>query len=66
MLLIPFANTLILKRQTLLFMMTNYQTLTTAKALGMRTILVNRADVEQHDACYKTEDLPSFMASLVK
>jgi len=40
--------------------------LTTAKALGMRTILVNRADVEQHDACYKTEDLPHFMASLIK
>ena len=40
--------------------------LATAKALGMRTILVNRADVEQHDACYKTEDLPSFMASLIK
>ncbi len=40
--------------------------ISTAKALGMRTILVNRSDVNQHDACYKTEDLPSFVASLTK
>lgn len=38
----------------------------TAKNLGMRTILVNRHDIEQHDACYKTEDLAGFMASLNK
>ncbi|PKF62780.1 pyrimidine 5'-nucleotidase [Psychromonas sp. psych-6C06] len=38
----------------------------TAKALGMRTVLVNRADVEEHDACYKTEDLPSFVELLAK
>ena len=38
----------------------------TAKALGMRTVLVNRGDIKQHDACYKTEDLPHFMASLIK
>ncbi|PKG38031.1 pyrimidine 5'-nucleotidase [Psychromonas sp. Urea-02u-13] len=38
----------------------------TAKKLGMRTILVNRDDIEHHDACYKTEDLPSFVASLIK
>ena len=40
--------------------------LTTAKQLGMRTILVNRGDIDKHDACYKTEDLPHFMASLIK
>ncbi|MEJ6077085.1 pyrimidine 5'-nucleotidase [Vibrio sp. 1-Bac 57] len=40
--------------------------ITTAKSLGMRTILVNRSDVDKHDACYKTEDLPSFVTSLVK
>ena len=38
----------------------------TAKALGMRTVLVNRGDIIHHDACYKTEDLPSFVASLTK
>ena len=38
----------------------------TAKALGMRTVLVNRTDIDNHDACYKTEDLPSFVASLIK
>ena len=38
----------------------------TAKALGMRTVLVNRPDIDNHDACYKTEDLPSFVASLIK
>lgn len=38
----------------------------TAKNLGMRTILVNRSDIDKHDACYKTEDLPDFVSSLVK
>ena len=38
----------------------------TGKALGMRTVLVNRADIDKHDACYKTEDLPQFVASLIK
>jgi len=38
----------------------------TAKALGMRTVLVNRADINEHDACYKTEDLPSFVDALIK
>lgn len=38
----------------------------TAKAMGMSTVLVNRSDIEQHDACYKTEDLPHFVASLIK
>jgi len=37
----------------------------TAKALGMRTVLVNRADIVEHDACYKTEDLSSFVTSLI-
>lgn len=37
----------------------------TAKNLGMRTILVNRSDIEKHDACYKTEDLPGFVESLI-
>ena len=40
--------------------------ISTAKALGMRTILVNRKDVIEHDACYKTEDLPSFVGALIK
>jgi putative hydrolase of the HAD superfamily len=40
--------------------------ISTAKALGMRTILVNRGDIDKHDACYKTENLPDFMASLIK
>lgn len=39
--------------------------ISTAKALGMSTILVNRSDIDKHDACYKTEDLPSFVESLV-
>ena len=38
----------------------------TAKALGMRTVLVNRGDIDKHDACYKTEDLPNFVESLLK
>jgi len=38
----------------------------TAKSLGMRTVLVNRGDIDEHDACYKTEDLPHFMGSLIK
>jgi len=38
----------------------------TAKALGMRTVLVNRGDIDEHDACYKTEDLPNFVGSLIK
>lgn len=38
----------------------------TAKALGMRTVLVNRDDIDTHDACYKTEDLPSFVEQLAK
>lgn len=40
--------------------------ISTAKSLGMRTILVNRSDLDKHDACYKTEDLPSFVTSLLK
>lgn len=40
--------------------------ISTAKTLGMRTILVNRNDIDKHNACYKTEDLPSFVASLIK
>jgi len=38
----------------------------TAKSLGMRTVLVNRGDLDKHDACFKTEDLPSFVDALVK
>jgi len=38
----------------------------TAKSLGMRTVLVNRDDIDKHDACYKTEDLPSFVSALIK
>lgn len=40
--------------------------ISTAKVLGMRTILVNRSDIDKHDACYKTEDLPGFVESLIK
>jgi putative hydrolase of the HAD superfamily len=38
----------------------------TAKALGMRTVLVNRKDIIEHDACFKTEDLPRFVEALIK
>lgn len=38
--------------------------LVTAKALGMRTVLVNRKDLEVHDACYRTEALPEFVSLL--
>jgi len=37
----------------------------TAKSLGMSTVLVNRADMDEHQACYKTEDLPDFVSALV-
>ena len=38
--------------------------LVTAKAMGMRTVLVNRKDLQHHDACYRTESLPDFMSQL--
>ncbi|MBY6185648.1 pyrimidine 5'-nucleotidase [Marinobacter hydrocarbonoclasticus] len=38
--------------------------LTTAKSLGMRTVLVNRQDLASHDACYRTENLTGFLSSL--
>ncbi|WP_028115331.1 pyrimidine 5'-nucleotidase [Ferrimonas senticii] len=38
--------------------------LLTARNLGMRTVLVNRDDIENHDACYRTETLPAFLTHL--
>ncbi len=38
--------------------------LTTARALGMRTVLVNRKDLAEHPACYRTEDLTGFLGAL--
>ena len=38
--------------------------LATAKNLGMRTVLVNREDLKEHDACYRTEALPEFVSRL--
>lgn len=35
--------------------------LTTAKTMGMRTVLVNRSDVQESSACYRTEDLSDFL-----
>ncbi|WP_298442121.1 pyrimidine 5'-nucleotidase [uncultured Ferrimonas sp.] len=38
--------------------------LATAKAMGMRTVLVNRFDLDEHSACYRTEQLPKFLSKL--
>ncbi|MBY5991750.1 pyrimidine 5'-nucleotidase [Ferrimonas balearica] len=38
--------------------------LSTAKTLGMRTVLVNREDLNDHPACYRTEDLTGFLGAL--
>lgn len=40
--------------------------LVTAKAVGMRTVLVNREDLKEHGACYRTEALPDFVSRLKK
>ncbi|GAA4899484.1 pyrimidine 5'-nucleotidase [Ferrimonas pelagia] len=38
--------------------------LTTAQQMGMRTVLVNRDDLDEHQACYRTEQLADFVSSL--
>ncbi|QIZ76707.1 pyrimidine 5'-nucleotidase [Ferrimonas lipolytica] len=38
--------------------------LATAKEMGMRTVLVNRNDLDEHSACYRTEQLPNFIDAL--
>ncbi|GAA5188398.1 pyrimidine 5'-nucleotidase [Ferrimonas gelatinilytica] len=38
--------------------------LTTAQTLGMRTVLVNRDDLESHTACFRTEQLAQFVGQL--
>ncbi len=36
----------------------------TGQELGMRTVLVNRSDITQTEACYRTEALPDFLQNL--
>ncbi|MBW3139147.1 pyrimidine 5'-nucleotidase [Ferrimonas balearica] len=38
--------------------------LSTARTMGMRTVLVNRHDLANPDACYRTEDLTDFLSRL--
>ncbi|SHG91541.1 pyrimidine 5'-nucleotidase [Ferrimonas marina] len=36
----------------------------TAREMGMRTVLVNRDDLSEHNACYRTEQLANFVDHL--